>query len=1422
MSRTRQALNGFDAATAKLNEQSAALTQAGQDFQANPEDPTTHQRFTKLSIPEGYPDVHKAAVAFQEALHGTSKAGHTRGWSGGEQELEALQIAAQTHGIDPGLFVTPDGAGSKREHILQLTRVYNGKFLPGDGRSQMWDPQSHSFQTGEDAQSFANMVNHYYPDMMPEVNQGQIQGQVVGDDGQPIPTPEPTWSVEFSHEDLGEPYPPGTAAHASQVAMQRSSQMPHQHHVVVDPASGEHQVTLEPAPGQQVVQSFQGGQPVSAAPPEGEEQPPEGEQPPEEAPPQEPAPGGEASVADMAAAQGAAPAGEGLDAIDRLLSEWNFVRPLAERRRSGGSAVIEPEIEGPRGLEDLTTDQHRQLLKHFETHKTWNHPHVKGILGIGQEDRIPGFLKKHKTHQQFARAVGMRPRMMDDEEFEMGDALSEMKALFQASLKRTPTLMMEAIPVDSNRGVTARGNSHFDHYASPETREKVLEARMKEIEAFAQSRSIPTSNIFAAVEASMRTGKVPDLGQYGLAGDDAVATKQFIISNILNIQGLEAVDYKGDPVDEEQIGKEAAEAGISEGEAERRAALDRLAQHVGRMMGRDPGHREVQQVVQNYVKKLAGIHGEEPASGRTYTKGRGLLRADVEFTDKEIERAIVETHGAYGKAMVGIGPYTAEPTKGTKKRKQRYPMAEASTKAGGYPFAEKEKHYRKHTDAQLDYAHKDALEAASAMKDHDPVAHGWYMDDAATISQERRRRQQKGRRKQISDIEFDQASYMAEEGGPYRTGGAPERAPLSPSRSLPGFNGPIDARNFMKQPLLPKEICSKLRAELGDRVDGMPRWELFDIARERGLLGTEEGMSPTGDDISEMGPVLGAIGRGVAAAAKNPAVRKAAVAGATELARRLMRPKTPQPPQQQPAEDIQYESVRRDIGTGPSPERGGMGGPRRKWKEPGMGGPPHRGGHPVGSKAYWSKEPEVEGEPEERLWRSTSRPTGRSMRPGGPEKPGYDVTKGRRLGLRGMSYGREPLGPTYTTQSRWPMEPGPVERARKEAKKEIEAAKAERGEEPRKRVSAAQAAALTSALRKGVVPKKSKPRPEGAPARSLETHQESPPRKSPRQRKAALHQGMLDLVRKTDQYQGRNYLLRSEKEALAGLHHRIERGFEDMHPSEQRKLVKKLGNHPVGRRLATKMMARKASLSDDVEWQGDLVEHDFEVCAKKKGGKFVSYVQPHQAIYEFPTEEKAHEFAALYTSYTTATPTVKGKRVSIDEPMLGESGQVAPAVPGMDPRVHTSGPTTPPLTKEEKKAKSEDTRTESDKILGIESGDPRAESWPKMSDEMKRLMNLEDCRVFGNPRGFTMPEPEAVEEATFGCTNVGAFLGAGGLMPGGALVSRDDMIPSYDASIDLKKDAEEAAKKKADVDAKKRKERLAALLRDIGITQHED
>lgn len=494
----------------------------------------------------------------------------------------------------------------------------------------------------------------------------------------------------------------------------------------------------------------------------------------------------------------------------------------------------------------------------------------------------------------------------------MAQGFDEMMDLYRASVKKSPALMMEGLAVDSNRGVTSRGNSPYDKFAPPETRAKVLESRMQEIDAFANSRKIPTAAVYAAAEAAMRTGKIPDLGQFGMAGDDAVAAKQFLISSVLNIQGLEWVDYKGDPVIEADLNAEMREqkkrlraqqrdrqktAGgfqmddinATADQIMSEALVDRMDKasetndpEEARRIAYGWGGRAVQTQADawNKGKKCPYTGCPSPRKPTTDRVQADSVQVDpsrfmIEGAQEGMRKATQVNTGEYGRPQGGR-PGSSRLNKvdlkigKTRSRREgkeqgqagltdyqsqkeavsvdpsRF-MAEGSTKAGGYPFADKEKHYRGHTDAQLSFAHKDALEAAKAAGTHDPHAEGWYRDDAATIAKERARRQ-KG---VTSSVEIDASRVVSEEGGPYQSGGAPHSAPLSPARMSDGGMALDKPQSYERHDLLPKEIIAKLKEAMGDAVHNLSQHELFAIARERGLLGTEEGAA--GADLQEHG-----------------------------------------------------------------------------------------------------------------------------------------------------------------------------------------------------------------------------------------------------------------------------------------------------------------------------------------------------------------------------------------------------------------------------------------------------------------------------------------------------------------------------------------------------------------------------------------
>lgn len=70
---------------------------------------------------------------------------------------------------------------------------------------------------------------------------------------------------------------------------------------------------------------------------------------------------------------------------------------------------------------------------------------------------------------------------------------------------------------------------------SPVTRDMVLKGHMPEIMAFAEDRRIDAGIVVGIAEATMRLGRIPDVGMYGLAGDEALAVKHFLADTILNV-----------------------------------------------------------------------------------------------------------------------------------------------------------------------------------------------------------------------------------------------------------------------------------------------------------------------------------------------------------------------------------------------------------------------------------------------------------------------------------------------------------------------------------------------------------------------------------------------------------------------------------------------------------------------------------------------------------------------------------------------------------------------------------------------------------------------------------------------------------------------------------------------------------------------
>jgi len=88
---------------------------------------------------------------------------------------------------------------------------------------------------------------------------------------------------------------------------------------------------------------------------------------------------------------------------------------------------------------------------------------------------------------------------------------------------------------DSPLEAPVGGFSRDAKLMSPDTRELVLHSRKTEIDKFAEDRGLNPTIVMGIAEVAMRMGRVPDMRQYGVSGDDAKAIKQFVAGEILNI-----------------------------------------------------------------------------------------------------------------------------------------------------------------------------------------------------------------------------------------------------------------------------------------------------------------------------------------------------------------------------------------------------------------------------------------------------------------------------------------------------------------------------------------------------------------------------------------------------------------------------------------------------------------------------------------------------------------------------------------------------------------------------------------------------------------------------------------------------------------------------------------------------------------------
>ena len=1198
----------------------------------------------------------------------------------------------------------------------------------------------------------------------------------------------------FTHEALGEPFPQGTAAHANSMAQQRSGASPHAHHVVQDMESGAHSVTMQPDPEtQQIVQTFQGGQPVPAP-----EQDPEAAAEPEgEMPADQGAPEDQQAAAPEAAA-------ESLDAIDRLLSESGFVRSkIAPRQIDDISRYVVQEVDAP------------------------------------------------------------APRRSADVQQEMRDELEEMLKLYQNSNLRSLSRIDEAVPVDSNRGVTTRGNSAYDKFTSPETREKVLRSRTDEIDAFARSRSIPTSNIYAATEAAMRTGKVPDLGQYGLAGDDAVATKQFIISNILNVQGLEDINYGGSSIHE---GDDVAAPAPGPGDDHHKKMVQRIKQHV------KPGGRVDYEAMPDELLHYMAGKGDPRARGHIRMRKNPPKPLKLDRPPKHItwhnrayyedEEGLEEAHGT-SHLETSLGPFVAPGTKVKKatRRADKLPKMEGvkggrraglidrdrgydrePSETGVFKSVTRKDPSKMMSSGERERAREFEPEPGSKAERH-PSWIGTDPENPTGVTIRKRdslgKKADKIRKMQQSGVDVDPTQFMAEgstsirslgKGGHVDAGGDflpdPRFAGHRPmvGKTAKGEYYANRRRNraieVEKDALEPgstvREIAKRRRSDAENRqrvadagkltpegkVPSAPKKEKRAMyarkKRERAAY-TVQADDTYIDPTSYMAE--GSGGRR-ALERKYEAAKKAHDANIKRIG------------------SEPYEITQKRLASTRAREAAARARERQRYQQRPPGGHERMAAKVKRKEAY-----DKAGFPGHITLPSQRNPESRVGRPDGGDGGGQGwpinraatrVKRGQEKLRRMRQTSSVDLDPSrFMVEAQWDYQCSGC--GARHSEREFERAH-ESGECHKCGESAINIDAVPRRRPSKTTPKNEEAgylgeeggpyRTGGAPHRAaLSPTRSNPGSDAPVgghwEKEDLLPKKVMQALKKEigDRVHGypRAELFRLARErGLLGTEESVSREADSIlgiaegdprsgsWPKLDSDLARLLKADPSSKTLAGTSFGPSPEIG--------LAEDDYKGIAHHYGGKYLGYVQPYQGMYEFPSEDSATRFANHCAAKTKSVPHVSGKRVSVDEPKMHEAGHLGYAghagpMSGASPHSSMGSDKSPSEIKDKKsKKKVEDTHQSStDNILGIDDQDPRAQSWPKMSEEMRKLLNLEDNRYMAPRPGARVDfEEKPVQEATFGGANVGAFLGGnlGGQL-GAHLMQRTQQTPPYDTSVDV-------------------------------------
>jgi len=196
-----------------------------------------------------------------------------------------------------------------------------------------------------------------------------------------------------------------------------------------------------------------------------------------------------------------------------------------------------------------------------------------------------------------------------------------------------------------------RGFNRYSRDMSPATRELVLRSRMPEIMSFAEDRRIDPAVVAGVVEASMRLGRIPDLGLYGLAGDEALAVKDFVAVAML---GLEHELQKGlPPLYEDKATQHQGYA----------AHYDTLAKtHAAAMKGHEEAAREANRAGRPFT---AAKHQGQIAMLKQLHMSHNAL---ADYHGCESERCRKDAAAQQGAVPTGAGPTRVDQPTGQPER----------------------------------------------------------------------------------------------------------------------------------------------------------------------------------------------------------------------------------------------------------------------------------------------------------------------------------------------------------------------------------------------------------------------------------------------------------------------------------------------------------------------------------------------------------------------------------------------------------------------------------------------------------------------------------------------------------------------------------------------------------------------------------